>query len=250
MEDHDTLRFMEILAKTMGGYAKPLPDAEMVKVWKEWLAPYPLRTITIAFAEYCNEEATFPPTPAAIVKRCKALDGRPDAEEAWALALTCRDEAATTIWTSEIAEAFDICKVVLDSGDKIGARMAFKEAYKRLVLAARIRNQPVCWTASIGWDKEVATLALEKAVRSGQLAIESVPILLPAPTVAVNQAAEDEKARENLKRIKNMMAELLPASEKRRRAQERQYQAERDALASAKQDAAKRVSEFQGHTYA
>lgn len=244
MDTQDTPRFMGILAKTMGGYAKPLPDAEMVKVWIDWLTPYPIRVIAIAFAEYCNEESRFPPTPAGIAMRCKALDGRPDAEEAWAMALISRDEAVTVVWTSEMAEAFAICRPVLETGDEVGARMAFKEAYRRLVSAARIRNLPTKWNPSLGWDAQAMTIVLEKAVRDGHLAIENVTVLLPAPTSTVDSESEKAKARENLQKIKEM---LKPISEKRREARERDYQAERDALMSAKKEAANRVRDFENN---
>jgi hypothetical protein len=245
MHTTEKKQFMAMLAETMTAYGKPLPDGALLGAWWSNLEPFPLRAVAMAFSEYRAENGEFPPVPAGIAKRCKALDGRPDAEEAWALALTCRDEAITVVWTCEIAEAFGICKAVLDSGDEIGARMAFREAYKRLVLDARIRNQPAKWTASFGSDKQARTLALEKAVRSGHLAIENVTMFLSAPASSVNQDGEQEKNRENIKKLMEMMGTLKPASEKMREARERACQAERDAIRNAKQAAENRTREFQ-----
>lgn len=260
--DNDKARLYEVLENAMGGYAKPAPDAEMFKVWIEWLAPYPLRTITIAFAEYCHDEDTFPPIPAAIAKRCKGLDGRPDAEEAWALSLACRDESATVVWTSEMAQAFGSCKAVLDCDGVIAARMAFKECYQKLVLAARIRNAPARWIASIGWDKQAAALVLDNAVQAGHIAIESVkPLMLAGPNAtpegneistkeekAKKLQEEGDKIRANLKRVREMLGTLMPASAKIRAARDRHRQVERDALTSSNQEAAVRVHEFQCRT--
>jgi hypothetical protein len=145
------------------------------------------------------------------------------------------------VWTDEIAEAFRLCKTVLDAGDEIGARMAFKEAYKRLVLAARTHNLPVKWTASIGWDKQAAQLVLEKAVRSGQVAIENLPILLPAP---ISGESDNEKIRANLKQLKEVLAGLVPASEKLRRQREKTVQEEQEATALTKRQANARVIQY------
>ncbi|MCZ3122564.1 hypothetical protein NYZ23_19850, partial [Acinetobacter baumannii] len=81
------------------------------------------------------------------------------------LALTSRHEAATVVWTIETAQAFAICRPVLETGDEVGARMAFKDAYNRLVLAARRSGQLPQWQASLGWDMAQREAILKRAVQ-------------------------------------------------------------------------------------
>ena len=72
-------------------------------------------------------------------------DGRPGADEAWAIALEALDEACSVVWCGEIQQAFAIARPVLVAGDKIGARMAFRNAYDRLVRDARVQRKPERW---------------------------------------------------------------------------------------------------------
>lgn len=192
--------FLKMLAKAMGAYAKPLPDAGIIASWMEALKPYPLSIVAAAFAAYCDENGEFAPVPAGIAKRCKSMDGRLGAEEAWAIALTSRDEADTVVWTQEIAEAFSICQSVLEMGDEVGARMAFKDAYNRLITAARAAGKPAQWSASLGWDMRKREASLTKAAVAGLLPAPVVAGLLPAP--------EDNNARAQIAKIREMMSAM------------------------------------------
>lgn len=114
---------------------------------------------------------TFPPTLPEFLTLCRPVATvRPSADEAWALSLKAQDEAETVVWTQDMAEAWVICKPVMDSGDEVGARMAFKAAYDRICAQGR----PVKWIVSEGWDPERRLVAIEKA-RSIGLAIEYKP---------------------------------------------------------------------------
>lgn len=209
MNAADTPRFMQLLAETLAAYGKPLPEAAMARAWLANLEPYPLRTVQAAMQAYQDENGEFAPVPAGIAKRCKLMDGRPGAEEAWAIALTSLDEMASVVWTTEIAEAFRICRPVLDSSGAISARKPFLEAYERIVAAARLVRRPAEWVASVGWDKTRHVEVLASAVRAG---------LLPAPVVAGLLAGKknptpDEAARAQLARIKQMQVEAAAAKE-------------------------------------
>ncbi|MDN4052883.1 hypothetical protein QPK32_07325 [Massilia sp. YIM B02763] len=172
MQADDKPRFGKLLAHVLAGYGKPLPGATEMDVWFNHLAPFSPSTIKQAFEAYRSERPDFAPTPNGIAARCRLLDGRPDENEAWAVALTSRDEAETVVWTSEMAEAFNLAKPLLAIRDEVGARMAFKDAYKRLVSEARACNRPVAWSVSAGWDVDRQRLAMQQAQRAG---------LLPAP---------------------------------------------------------------------
>lgn len=109
-------------------------------------------------------------------------DGRPGADEAWALALDAQDEACTVVWCAEIQQAFAIARPVLTAGDKIGARMAFRNAYDRLVRDARMQRKPAQWSPSLGWDQGQRHAVLTRAVETGMLTKQSIAGLLPAPS--------------------------------------------------------------------
>lgn len=170
MRNTDLPEFTRLLTDAMVGYGKPRPDAETIAFWFKALAPFSPATIGQAFAAYAAERPDFAPVPNSIVARCKLMDGRPDENEAWAVALTSRDERESVLWTEEIQEAFNLCRPVLDGGDEVGARMAFKDAYTRLVQAARVNNKPTRWNVSEGWDQERRGLVVARAVQAGLLA--------------------------------------------------------------------------------
>jgi hypothetical protein len=245
MDDIKKARFLQMLTKAMGAYGKPLPEPDLIESWIEMLAPYSLRVIGMAFAAYCDDEDRFPPIPAGIAKRCKQLDGRPGVEEAWAIALASRDEADTVVWTAEIAEAFGICSTVLSSGDEVGARMAFKDAYARLVSNARMMNQPVQWSASLGWDVAKREAAVTKAAAAGLLPAPQARALLPNYTDA---SAPLDQSPEGLAKVKAMVAELQEQWAAGAQRREAALEEERKAIAARKQAIASQVSTYQQGT--
>lgn len=179
MRNEDKKDFAKLLADVMAGFSKPLPDGAMVATWFKLLAPFPASTIAAAFTAYVIERPDFAPVPNSIVARCRLLDGRPLDDEAWALALASRDEAETVVWTDEMAQAFLQCQTVLASGDEVGARMAFKDAYNRLVATARAENRPAVWSVSQGWDVQRRAAAINQAVIAGRLPAPQAVALLP-----------------------------------------------------------------------
>jgi hypothetical protein len=170
MRSNDLPEFAKLLGDFLMGYGKPRPDTDTTAFWFKALAPFSPATIGQAFAAYATERPDFAPVPNSIAARCRLLDGRPDENEAWAIALSSRDERDSVMWTGEIQEAFNLCRPVFDSGDEIGARMAFKDAYARLVQAARINNRPAAWSISEGWDVERRQLVVARAVHAGLIA--------------------------------------------------------------------------------
>lgn len=131
------------------------------------------------------------PKPADLIAQLEARagdDGRPGAEEAWSIALAGRDEADTIVWTAEMAQAWGVVQPVLLAGDRIGARMAFKEAYARIVDEARQARRPVQWVAALGHDSTRHLDALRRAANLGlEVDADLVADLaaLPAPRGAL-----------------------------------------------------------------
>lgn len=166
-----------------GGY---MPDGEDLKQWFRILRGYSLDAVRYGLDRHMRDPAVgrFAPTPADIVAKIEARfaqDGRLGAEEAWARALHALDERQTVVWTEEMAEAFAAAKPLLLQGDKVGARMAFREIYARLVERARDRHELPCWVISEGHDPALRTVAVQAAVEAGHLALPQAQTYLALP---------------------------------------------------------------------
>lgn len=221
-----------------------------MRVMVDDLSKYPDAAVLHAL-DRCRHELAGRLTLAAVIERINDNDGRPTADEAWALALDARDEANTVVWTDEAQEAFALARPVLDAGDKVGARMAFRDAYERIVRDARLANRPAQWSASLGWDPAGRTQVLEHAQRTGLLSAPMVAQLLPPPqdTGLIGAALEgrtlpaptvegdfdNTKAVANCERLKAMLSSgtklAPPVSE------------DRERLARLKAEAAAKVAE-------
>lgn len=98
------------------------------------------------------------------------LDGRPGVEQAWTMCP--KTEEQSTVWTDEMALAFGAARPLINEGDMIGARMAFKEVYTAEIERARASRRPVKWNASLGWDATDRVRALSEAVLSKRIATD------------------------------------------------------------------------------
>lgn len=198
MVDADLPAFTGLLNTTMavvsGGRYKP--DGKQVGLWFALLRPYPLNAVTAALHAHLTTPLTARtlPIPADVIAQLHNDDGRPAVEEAWSIALLTRDEARTVVWTEEVAGAWGVARVVMP--DKVGARMAFKDAYARLVGDARRAGRPVRWTATLGHDKTERAAALKAAAELGRdvqmPAAAEVLRLPPAPLLLLGSAAQPE----------------------------------------------------------
>jgi hypothetical protein len=246
MHSRDVPAFADLLAGVFDAYNRVAPQSTTQMLWLRMLEPYDFQAVSAAFSQYVANEAKFPPTPAQILALLGhgTGDNRPSADEAWATALLSRDEAETVVWTQETAQAFVSCRSVLDLGDEVGARMAFKGAYDRLVSRARNERRPVAWQASLGWDADRRERALTAAGNAGLLPAPHVAALLPPPDPS-NGMGDDEVAAENIARLRKLVASAMSPSEKRRRAAEEAGQAERDRLETLKAQTAAKVARHQ-----
>lgn len=149
------------------------------------LSIYPLAVLRRALARVRSEH-TGKLTPKAIMDRLESLVGRLSPNEAWAVALASRDEAATVVWTDEIQDAWSQAREVALMRDKVGARMAFIAAYERITAQAREQRKLPVPLVSIGWDAQLRAAALERAVAAGLLTHDHArqydeTLALPAP---------------------------------------------------------------------
>lgn len=104
-------------------------------------------------------------------------DGRPGVEEAWAM--LPQDGDGSVVWTDEMAAAWGIALPLINDGDRIAARMAFKEAYTRMITQARDERLPVRWTLSQGEDKATRQRALIDAVQHKRISLDTAVKQLP-----------------------------------------------------------------------
>lgn len=185
MQAGDLDGFTEVLGAVLDLYGKTISSTS-AQIWWEALRPYDLPSVRKALSRHVQdpERGQFAPKPADVIRFLTSglpVDSRPGADEAWAVAITSGDESATVVWTEEIAQAFGIARPILDAGDKVGARMAFREAYERLVLVARDRGSPCVWSVSLGSDAQGRAAAIAAAVDAGRLSVEKARAYLPAP---------------------------------------------------------------------
>lgn len=226
--------------KIISGGAKSMFFAAMAK--------YPLETVRAALNAHClhKERGRFTPKPADLIEQIEGMtggDGRPGADEAWAIAITSRDESDTVVWTAEIAEAFSICSPVLELGDEVGARVAFKDAYTRLVNSARAGNKPAVWSVSLGWDGKKREEAIKRAHVAGLLPAPIVRTLLPNYSGA--DSADQGGTPEGLKKVKEALAQIQDGWAKTAERRAAEVEAERNAELQRKREIARQVAEYE-----
>lgn len=195
------------------------------------VAKYPLEVFRAALhAHVLSKDGKYVPQPAHIIAQIELMveqDGRPGAEEAWAIALTGRDEESTVVWTQETAAAFAICRPVLESSGPISARKPFLEAYTRLVNEARAEHRKPEWIASIGWDKTRQIAAIKGAVNAGRLPPPVAAALLEGPS---GDPTPDEEARAQLALVKQMIKDGVGERERKRLAEVERQRLEGEAF--------------------
>lgn len=237
MQTSDKPQFARLLADFMAGYGKPLTDPGTLDIWFKQLEPFPPATIAAAFADYRDDRPDHAPVPNSIASRCRLLDGRPNENEAWAVAITSQDERESVVWTEEMRDAFMLCKPLIEKGDEVAARMAFKDTYSRLVSSARAANRPASWNVSEGWDKDRRQIAVARAASTG---------LLPAPPSHLMIESNLPPARpEGLKRVLEEICKLEDPLVKAQRLRDEQITADYQAEQEEKRAIAQRVNDYQ-----
>lgn len=139
------------------------------------LSPYPEAQVVAALAR-CRREVRGVLTLHDVVSRLD--DGRPGVEEAWAM--FPKRESDSAVWTDEARIASGVVFGLMDDGDMIGARMAFKEAYSKGVQQARDAGRPVEWHVTLGHDTKARDSVLAQAVEMGRITLDRAREFVPA----------------------------------------------------------------------
>lgn len=183
--------FIDMVDATYSLHGKTLPGIAKAMFFRA-MSAYSIDAVRAAIDAHVkdSQRGQFPPKPADLIAQIEghaANDSRPGPEEAWAIAVQAFDESATVVMTDEIAEAMGIARPVFELGDEVGARMAFKEVYGRLVTQARSAGVAANWFPSLGSDVSQRSGVLEIAVLRGLLSHEVPAIVgaLPAPIDAM-----------------------------------------------------------------
>lgn len=196
-----------------GAYA---PNEMNTALFCRALGLFTLAQVRAAFDAHVADpvRGRFVPVPADLIAQIEsqaANDGRPGADEAWAIAIRSADETVTIVWTPEIATAWQIARPVFDAEDEVGARMAFRDAYGRLVDTARLQRIPARWDVVLGFDVAGRQAAVEQAIAQARLPAESSddPLLLAGPGASLADLAEmshtPPAAREALLRARDLL---------------------------------------------
>ena len=228
--------FSRSLNAAMEIKGKPAPSDSVMEIWWRLLAKYELRAVTAAIDAHLAS-SPYVVTPDSVISIIDSHDGRPNAEEAWALVLKTTDEHDTVIWTTEMAKAWAIAQPVWDSKDKIGARMAFREHYERLISIARDNNVETVWRVSLGYDVEQRKEVVADAVSRGLIKSSQASSLLPDSRQDVKRIGSDSSGgvSAGLLKMRKMIADAeIASSEIKRQGKEAKRLALRDSIAGRK----------------
>ena len=215
MLDIDKKDFFLLLAATLEVYGQTPPSQGVMRIWWQAFANFEAALIRQAFSEHIRT-SKYAPRPADILEAIERLcpDGRPSADEAWAM--YPHDEAASAVVTQEMHEA-----MFAASGlhDKVAARMAFKDAYARICAQNKRGNIAIKWVVTLGMDVDGRVPALAEAVRRGFIDSHAAVRLLPPDKaeIMLKTAGSEFVAleykipttanhRENIDRLKNLLA--------------------------------------------
>lgn len=154
-------------AELLGQQMTPTAAALMA----EDLSGFPREALARALRRV-RAEHTGKLSPKVVFDRLESLAGRLAPSEAWAHVIRAQDERNTVVWTDEMRAAWQVAAPIMDARDKVGARMAFIDAYGRLVAEAREARRLPVMVVSIGWDVSQRAAALDQAVTQGLLTAE------------------------------------------------------------------------------
>ena len=200
----------------------------------------------------CRRELTGRLTLAAILSRMDT--DLISADEAFGLLVDSWKNESLTLVIPEIAmQAMGMgAQGLLDAGDKVGARMAFKEAYNRLAGSLKTGEKPQ-WFVSAGTDKQQMTQAIMQAVDQGRLTKSHANALLPSEADEARHLLETGKPlslEDKTKQAKRIAALLEPLKAKIGQPHwleveaEKERQAERERFEQARQKALAQGAEY------
>ena len=187
MTNNDQAEFHDLLKATLEVYGQDL-SAAATGIWWNSLKRFDLAKVRESLSVHVQSpQGRFAPKPADLIAWLdgQSSNGHPGAEEAWSMvANSLNDERATLVLTGPMRTAFFAVDGM--GMDKISARMAFLEVYRREVQGADAPQ----WSAILGWDVAGRTKAIEDAVALGRISAPHALVLLPSSAVEERDAIE------------------------------------------------------------
>lgn len=195
-------------------YDLPAFSPDRIAMWMNALSCFPAGSVKRSAENYMRT-SKFKPQLADIVQGCIAQQPNSwlSADEAWAL--MPKSEMDSCMLTDETAQAMAAASPLLEAGDRVAARMAFKGAYDRLVEQAKIEGRQPRFFPSLGSDMPGRAAMLGAAVKAGQYPLDSAIGLVPEFCKEIVQlagatnhpllAAPDEKAKA---KVRALLADL------------------------------------------
>lgn len=181
------------------------------------LKPYGSAAIVEALFE-CQRKIKGKLALVDIINIIEARDGRPGPDEAWNIAYKfMNDEQSSVLVNNEIESACYACSELMAAKDKIAARMAFLDAYKRLISEGRNTGSKPKWRVSVGLLKADAADVAKHGLERGLLTRESALMALPhhkqsddarymIETGNMMSPEERKKGLENLGKVKMLLS--------------------------------------------
>jgi hypothetical protein len=197
MKLSDKGEFTAIFKSAMEVYDKAL-SLDALNIWWATMADISIEDFRKAMTRHITTSQFFP-KPSDILSSFRK-DDKPGAEEAWSM--IPKNEYDSVVWTNDMAIAFGAASPLINDGDAIGARMAFKEVYERECA----KNNPTKWTPSFGMDRSGREAVLQKAVSLKRLTAEQVINYMPDSDQLRQLYAPEKPMLENLDRIKQIIS--------------------------------------------
>lgn len=182
---------MSELLLLMAEYHKEDLSPARLTMFCEDLKSYDIDQVKKSWAAYRMEPRNKGmPTPAQIVDNFQ--DGRPSAQEAWAL--IPRNEEGSVVWSEEMRFAFGDSQSLLQSNPN-GAFFVFRDSYDRRVRVARHAGEPPRWSPSFGFNVAGRAAAIKESVDKGRLSFSQAKRMLPEAFTGADVTAIPERVK-------------------------------------------------------
>jgi len=198
--------FNKSLMILFSAYGKQ-PDPQVYDIWWSIMEEFEMVDVKKGFNQYVTNQK-YPPVPAAVLEylpRLKVMT----AEEAWAHIPKTQYESAWV--TSTMMQAFSVAEELLESGDKIGARIAFIKSYN---------NTPETgnWFYSQAYDVPFEEQK-QRRIADYKLLEEKrcLPVSAEIDRLAIESTSENSQKqinRKGLEKLRSITNEMLSSNQK------------------------------------
>ncbi len=166
MKTYDEDKFFNLINVCAVSYRQKIEEAQIAIYW-ELLSEYEFHDVEQAFKKHLQTNKFFPAI-SEIIEHIPAAQksSHIGADEAWSIAKVAMNDANTVVTTDQIIEAWGIAYPLYSERDETAARMAFRDAYNRIIKTAPENPK---WFASTGGDKAQIAGVIAKAIALGRL---------------------------------------------------------------------------------